>query len=363
MKIVTVIGARPQFIKAAAVSRELRKLHHEVLIHTGQHYDKNMSDVFFKELDIPVPDYNLSVGSNTHAKQTAEMMIGIEKTLVKEKPDTVLIYGDTNSTLAGAVTAGKLNIPIAHVEAGGRTFVRDMPEEQNRIVADHLATWNFTASEEHARFLQTEGITEHVYNVGDVMYDGLLFALDKILKTDKIKFLKKLEYIVPNKNPLSKWYTATLHRPENVDDIIKVKSIIKGFDSLDLQVVFTVHPRTVPKILALTAEREYNNIHFVKPLSYLTMIFFAKNSRKIITDSGGLQKEAFLMKVPSVVVLRSTGWRETLIGNCNVLAKPDGDDIMDKLYNTDIDYSNFNIPYYGDGTASKQISKILSKGI
>jgi len=359
MKIVTIVGARPQFIKAAALSRELRKLHDEVILHTGQHYDNNMSDVFFLELEIPIPKYNLGVGSGTHARQTAEMMIGIEDVILKEKPDALLIYGDTNSTLAGAIVAGKLDIPIAHIEAGARTFVKDMPEEQNRIVADHLAKWNFTASEEHKEYLAAEGVTENVYNVGDVMCDGLLHALKKVKSTDKNIYAKKLDYYIPNCGTIDDYYLSTLHRPENVDDIKKVKSIIDGFEKLDAPVLFAVHPRTIPKIRELTKQKEYCNIHFVKPLGYLDMVFFTSNARKVITDSGGLHKEAFLMRVPSVVVLRSTGWRETLDGNCNVLARPDGDEIVDKVFNTKINYLKYSIMHYGDGTASKKISNIL----
>ena len=179
MKIVTIVGARPQFIKVASLSRELRQKHAEILVHTGQHYDNNMSDIFFNELEIPKPDINLNIGSMSHARQTAAMMIGIEDILFSEKPDAVLLFGDTNSTLAGAVVAGKLNIPIAHVEAGVRCFIRDMPEEQNRVLTNHLATWNFAPSELAIEHLKREGITEHVYNVGDIMYDGLLYYSKK----------------------------------------------------------------------------------------------------------------------------------------------------------------------------------------
>jgi len=175
MKILTVVGARPQFIKAASLSRVLRKKHNEILVHTGQHYDANMSEDFFTELDIPKPDYNLGVGSLSHAKQTAAMMIGLEDILLKENPDVIILYGDTNSTLAGAITAGKLNIPIAHIEAGVRCFVNDMPEEQNRKLTDHLAKWNFVPSDLAVEYLAKEGITENVHNVGDIMFDGLLY--------------------------------------------------------------------------------------------------------------------------------------------------------------------------------------------
>lgn len=193
------------------------------------------------------------------------------------------------------------------------------------------------------------------------MYDGLIYALEKIKNSDKKGFLAKLQYYIPNNEKIDEFYVATLHRPENVDDISKVKSIMDGFESLDLPVIFAVHPITILKVKEIVKEKQHANIHFVKPLGYLDMIYFASNARKIITDSGGLHKEAFLIKKPAVVVLRSSAWNETLDGNCNVLAKPDDNDIVNKLYNTKIDFSKYNVQHYGNGTASKQIAEILSK--
>lgn len=360
MKIVSVVGARPQFIKAAAVSRELRKVHQEIMVHTGQHYDKNMSDIFFDELEIPHPDYNLGVGSKSHARQTAEIMIGVEDIILKNKPDAVLIYGDTNSTAAAAMAAGKLNISIAHVEAGLRTFLMDMPEEQNRIIADHLSTWNFVPSDIALQYLRDENIKNNVYNVGDVMYDALIYYSNKTAQYKKEHFFDRLQYLEKIHNSINdKWYLATIHRPENTDNISTFYSILQGLQELDCPVIFPVHPRIKSLVARLDKIDNYNNIHFVEPLGYIDMIFFAKNAKKIVTDSGGLHKESFFMKVPSVVILRATGWEETLYGNCNILAMPEKNDIIDKVLNTKIDYSQFNHSYYGNGTASLQIAQIL----
>jgi len=360
MKIAAVVGARPQFIKAASLSRILRQEHDEILIHTGQHYDDNMSEIFFAELDIPRPNYNLNVGSMSHAKQTAAMMIGIEDILFSEKPDAVILYGDTNSTLAGAIVAGKLNIPIAHVEAGVRCFVRDMPEEQNRILTDHLAKWNFVPSELALEYLKKEGINENAYNVGDIMYDGLLYYSKKAEKYDIEYSTGKIKYFINNHNKITeKYYLATIHRPENTDNIEILKSVINGLNDLDCPVLFPVHPRIKKAIKEIIADKLLENIHFIEPLGYMDMIYFAKNAQKIITDSGGLHKEAFWLKIPAVVILRNTGWEETLQGNCNVLASPNKSDIIDKVNNTVIDYSFYNNNYYGDGNTGKKITELL----
>lgn len=360
MKIVTVVGARPQFIKAASLSRVLRRKHREILIHTGQHYDNNMSEIFFTELDIPKPDYNLNVGSMSHARQTAAMMIGIEDILLSEKPDSVILFGDTNSTLAGAVVAGKLNIPIAHVEAGVRCFIRDMPEEQNRILTDHLAKWNFVPSDSAAEYLKNEGITDNVHNVGDIMYDGVLYYSKKTEEYKRGYFYGRIKYLIENCKQINeKYYLATIHRPENTENIETLKSVIRGLNKLDCPVLFPVHPRIKKSVKEIAADTQYNNVHFVEPLGYVDMIYFAKNAVKIITDSGGLHKEAFWLKVPSVVILRNTAWKETLNGNCNVLASPEEKDIVDKAANTVIDYKFYDNKYYGDGNTGMKITELL----
>jgi len=360
MKFLTVVGARPQFIKAASLSRVLRQKHNEILVHTGQHYDANMSEVFFSELDIPKPDYNLEVGSLSHARQTAAMMIGIEDLLLEEKPDAVILYGDTNSTLAGAVTAGKLHIPTAHIEAGVRFFIKDMPEEQNRILTDHLAKWNFVPSGLAVENLAKESITENVHNVGDIMFDGLLYYSKKLDDYAPGYFQNKLSYIIKNENSLNEnYYLATIHRQENTDNPALLTSILRGLNNLNNPVLFPVHPRIKKAVISASENEPLNNIHFTQPLGYIEMIFFAKNAKKIITDSGGLHKEAFWLKVPSVVILRSSAWLETLNGNCNVLASPEEKDIIDKVNNTVIDYECYNHNYYGDGKTAEKIAKIL----
>ena len=360
MKVLTVVGARPQFIKAAVVSREIRKVAEEYLVDTGQHYDSYMSKIFFDELHIPEPDVNLAVGSASHAVQTAEMMIRLEEVMKKETPDIVLLYGVTNSTLAGAIVAGKLNIPIAHVEAGVRCNVKDMPEEQNRIVTDHLARWNFVPSQEGMDYIKKEGLADNSYFVGDVMYDALLYYGELVADWTKDSFFQKTEAL-DNKTPdaliENGWYLTTIHRPENTDDISKFREILRGLESLDKPVIFPIHPRT-RKNITEQEMTEYSNIHFVKPLGYLEMIWCCKNAKKVITDSGGLHKESYLMKVPGVVVLRNTAWCETLEGDWNVLASPDAEDIVNKVMNIQAKPECWK-PYYGDGEAAKKIVKIL----
>lgn len=370
MKIVTVLGARPQFIKAAPVSRVLREKHHELIIHTGQHYDANMSDVFFTEMHIPQPEYNLGVGSNSHARMTAAIMVGVEDILLKEKPDCVLLYGDTNSTLAGALAASKLNIPIAHVEAGLRTYIntepghrvvyRSEPEEQNRIITDHLARWLFCPSQSAVQSLKEEGIEFGVYFVGDVMYDALLYY-SKIAEQDNNEYyFNRLEFLYKRKPNVDSWYIATIHRPDNTDYDRNLINILKALNRLDKKVIFPVHPRTKVVLKRINKENIYDNIYFVSPVSYIDMVYLTKNAKKVITDSGGVHKEAYLMGVPCVTILENTCWVETLNGNWNVLASPDENDIVSKVFDTIIDYS-FKANCYGDGDAAKGISDILSK--
>lgn len=361
MKIVTIVGARPQFIKAAAVSRVLRNAHTEILLHTGQHYDENMSKIFFEELELPYPDYHLGVGSGSHGKQTAAMLVKIEEILQQERPDAVLIYGDTNSTLAGALAASKLCIPIAHVEAGIRTFCRDMPEEQNRIVADHLSTWNFAPSQQAAEYLQQEGIREQVYIIGDVMYDALLYYGQKAQAHGDAWYKACLHPIIPNHADLGdQWYLATIHRPENVDQPEILKSILEGLNKLPHPVLFPVHPRIQTAVKSFAAKKTYRNLVFVEPLGYINMLYFLKNALKIITDSGGLHKESFLCGVPGVVLLRNSPWEETLAGNCNVLCKPNCIDILEKVLHTEIDKRCFQNKPYGDGHAADKLTSLLA---
>ena len=360
-RIATVIGARPQFIKAAAVSRVLRKSFEEILIHTGQHYDKNMSDIFFSELNIPLPDFNLGVGSGSHAKQTADMMVGIEEILIKEKPDAVLLYGDTNSTLAGAVAAVKLHIPIIHIEAGLRSFNMLMPEEVNRILTDRVSRFLFCPTDTAITNLKNEGIVNGVYSVGDVMCDAVLYYAKNLNKDNTEYYIDKL--VSENKSIIKNtWYLATIHRAENTDSEEKIKNILDGLNSLDDIVIFPVHPRIKNTIEKLKTSNQYKNLVFAEPLGYKEMLFFTKNAKKVVTDSGGLQKETYILKTPCVTVRDQTEWVETLIGGFNILAKPQKGEIVEKVLNNNIDENKY-FDYYGNGKASEKIVEILKENL
>lgn len=360
MKIVTVVGARPQFIKAAAVSRVLREKHEEILVHTGQHYDNNMSDIFFEELHIPKPEVNLGVGSGTHAKQTAEMMIGIEAVLLKENPDYLMVYGDTNSTLAGAVSAAKIHIPIIHVEAGLRSYNMRMPEEQNRILTDRISTLLLCPTEAAVENLKKEAITAGVHNVGDVMCDAVLYYSRLLEEHPKEYYFSHLEGIYNQINVKENWYLATIHRAENTDSIEKIREILNAFEQLDAPVIFPVHPRTKGLVTQLHEQNQYQNILFVQPMGYLDMLYFVKHAKKAITDSGGLQKETYILDTPCVTVRDQTEWVETLIGNHNILAKPVSADILDKVTGTVIDMKSKK-NYYGTGDAARKICELIGE--
>lgn len=355
-KIVTIIGARPQFIKAAMVSRQLKNNFEEVIVHTGQHYDKNMSDIFFEQLNIPTPKYNLGVGSGTHGKQTGEMLIKIEEVLLEERPDYVLIYGDTNSTLAGALAASKLLIPVIHIEAGLRSYNREMPEEQNRVLSDHISKILICPTQTAVDNLKKEGITENVYNLGDVMCDSVLHYSKLANETINNKNID----IIPlfNKKELSDWYLATIHRAENTVDDRKLAVILSVFENSDKMVIFPVHPRIKKMIKELNDKNNYKNIYFVEPVDYLTMLYLTKNATKVVTDSGGLQKECYILGIPCITVRDQTEWVETLNNGYNVLSKPEYNELYDKIINAKINPYN-KVDYYGDGHASEKINKLL----
>lgn len=360
MKIVTIVGARPQFVKAAAVSRVIREKHTEILVHTGQHYDNNMSDIFFEELHIPKPDINLGVGSGSHAKQTAEMMIGIEEILLKEKPDYLMVYGDTNSTLAGAIAAAKIHVPIIHVEAGLRSFNMRMPEEQNRILTDRISTFLLCPTDVAVENLEKEGLTEGVFNVGDVMCDAVLYYSRLLNEKPASHYFSHLQGLFEDVKEVADWYLATVHRAENTDSLEKVKEILDAFEQLDAPVIFPVHPRTKGMVKELVDSVGYKNTIFVEPMGYLDMLYFVKNAKKAVTDSGGLQKETYILNTPCVTVRDQTEWVETLIGNHNILAKPNAKDIVDKVMNTVIDESK-KANHYGNGDAAEKICELISK--
>jgi UDP-N-acetylglucosamine 2-epimerase len=343
---MSVVGARPQFIKAAPVSRVLRRDHEEVLVHTGQHYDDNMSAVFFRELDIPEPDINLGVGSGLHGAQTGGMMAGIEKVALEIKPDWVLVYGDTNSTVAAALVAAKLHIKIAHVEAGLRSFDRRMPEEINRVLTDHVSDRLFCPTDIAIRNLAREGIEAGVHLVGDVMYDAFLFNLEVARKRDSVVKTLGLE---PGGFAL-----ATVHRAENADDPERLRAVLDGLDRSGLEVVLPIHPRTRARLTGVVPER----IRIIDPVGYLDMLALEDAATVIVTDSGGVQKEAYFLGKPCVTLRETTEWTETVQAGWNVLVGSASDRIAEAM--RDFRPSGKRLNLYGDGHASEKISRLLS---
>ncbi|RNC83336.1 MAG: UDP-N-acetylglucosamine 2-epimerase (non-hydrolyzing) [Balneola sp.] len=309
-KIISIVGARPQFVKLSPLSKILREDFNEIIIHTGQHFDENMSKVFFEELDIPLPDYNLGVGSGNHGWQTAQMLIEIEEVLIKERPDLVIIFGDTNSTLAGILASSKLNIDTVHIEAGLRSYNMEMPEEQNRIVSDHLSNHLFAPSKTAVANLKKEGLYEKAYLTGDIMVDSVLNNVE--LAKEKSKVVYDLE-LTPDE-----YYLVTLHRPYNVDDPDSLKNILSELGKLGHKVIFPVHPRT-RKIIEKNKLSIANNIRLINPQGYLDFINLQKNSLKIITDSGGIQKEAYILNKPCITLRSETEWLETVESGWNLL--------------------------------------------
>ena len=359
-KIITIIGARPQFIKAAMVSKALDKEIEEIIVHTGQHYDKNMSDIFFEQLEIPKPKYNLGIGSGSHGAQTGEMLIKIEEVLLKEKPEYVMVYGDTNSTLAGALAASKLLIPVIHVEAGLRSYNRAMPEEQNRVLTDHISSVLICPTQTALDNLKKEGITENVYLTGDVMCDSVIHysnLAEKKINLSNIDLVPLYE-----KKEVTEWYLATIHRQENTMDDKNLTNILEVFEKLDKMVIFPVHPRIKAMVNKLNQENQYKNIYFVEPVDYLTMLYLTKNACKVVTDSGGLQKECYILDTPCITIRDQTEWIETLKNGYNILAKPEKHELYEKIMNAKIVDSN-KVHYYGDGHAANEINEIILKHI
>lgn len=355
MKIMTVIGARPQFIKAAAVSRVIKKNYkgkiQEILLHTGQHYDENMSKIFFEQLDISLPDINLNISGGNHGSMTGRMIIEIEKQLEVEKPDLVLVYGDTNSTLAASISASKLNIPISHVEAGLRSFNMNMPEEVNRILTDHVSSLLFCPTNTSVMNLANEGISDGVFNVGDVMYDIAIHYSEKI-KNDKTQ-QNKQDYIL-----------ATLHRAENTDNIDRLESIVQAFCELsqDIPIILPLHPRTRNILTKLNLINNLKAVNIIEPQSYIDMIRYEQSAKVILTDSGGMQKEAFFYKVPCVTMRDETEWTETIDLKWNILVGADKEKIIENTKNF-FEASPKILPDqpYGDGSASNKIINEIHK--
>jgi len=350
MKIISVVGARPEFIQATPVSRALRKHHQEVLVHTGQHYDYLMSQTFFDELGIPAPDYNLEVGSGSHAMQTAEILIRFEELVLNEKPDLVIIRGDTNSTLAGALVAGKLHIPVVHIEAGERSFDRRMPEEINRLVADQLSSAHFCVSQTAVRQLAAEGITGNVFWVGDVMLDANIS--NRPLARQKSSVLSRLE-LVPGKYSL-----VTVHRASNTDDSSRLTNIMKALSQVGEIVVFPVHPRTRGALQELDLQFG-DNINLIEPVGYYDMMVLEENARMIATDSGGVQREAYFMSKPCLTLRDETEWTETVHVGWNKLVGVEVDHILE-AWMTFLPPAE-QPPIFGDGKAGEKIAKILDE--
>ncbi|HET7627848.1 MAG TPA: UDP-N-acetylglucosamine 2-epimerase (non-hydrolyzing) [Bacillales bacterium] len=353
-KILTVIGARPQFVKAAPVSRVLRKTFHEVLVDTGQHYDYNMAGVFFEELKIPKPDYHLGVGSGTHGAQTGHMLIKLEEVVLKESPHAMIVYGDTNSTLAAALVASKLHIPLFHIEAGLRSFNKQMPEEINRVLTDHVSSLKFVPTETAVRNLAEEGIREGVHLVGDVMYDAVLYNL----KLAKDKYTLKDFGLTKDA-----YYLATIHRAENTDNRERLEAIFRSLDQLSGEkVVLPLHPRTKKKLVEIdlfSFVEQSQVIQLIDPVSYLEMLLLEKQAKGIITDSGGVQKEAYFAKVPCFTLRDQTEWVETVDIGWNRLVHPVQDDLRALIQS--FEEPPYQEGLYGNGGASDKIARVITE--
>lgn len=374
--IVTIVGARPQFIKAATVSRAIARMNEtgssfmeEAIIHTGQHYDHGMSDIFFQTMDIPAPACNLDVKLPTHGAMTGEMLARIEAELLERKPDLVLVYGDTNSTLAGALAAAKLHIPVAHVEAGLRSFNRRMPEEINRVLTDHASALLFPPTQTGMDNLVAEGFTARsartgslfdaepsVHLVGDVMYDGVLHYLPKAEgRRAAIQGLAEMP---------EGYALCTVHRAENTDDPAKLGAIFKGLEAIaaDRPVVLPLHPRTKGRLDAADINPDTSPITFIDPAGYLEMLDLIRGASLVLTDSGGLQKEAFFLAKPCVTMRPETEWTETVDSGWNVLVGNDTDVIIDAALGIKPS-SETPPPLYGDGTAADKIVNIIADAL
>lgn len=359
MKILTIVGARPQFIKAAMVSRRILNTPgmSEILVHTGQHYDANMSDSFFSELEIPAPTINLGIGSSSHGRQTGRMLEALESILENQQPDCVMVYGDTNSTLSGALAAVKLHIPVAHVEAGLRSFNERMPEEINRIVTDHISRWLFAPTQSALDRLAIEGISpDRVHLVGDVMYDAALHFGELAQKQSRVVEdlgLSPRGYLL-----------ATVHRAENTDDPNRLRAILSAIKliAMEIPVVFPLHPRTRAKIEAAGfALESMGGLKVIPPVGYLDMVMLEVNARAVATDSGGVQKESFFYKVPCVTLREETEWRELLELGWNRLAPPlDEEQVLGGIRGALSAAPGLAGTPYGDGHAADRILSLLS---
>ncbi len=351
MKVLSIIGARPQFIKASQICNKLSEQISHVLVHTGQHYDNLLSDIFFKDLKIPEPDYNLGVGSGSHAFQTSKMMVEIESVVNSERPDLVLVYGDTNSTLAGALVSSKLRINTAHLEAGLRSFNRSMPEEINRLLTDHCSSILFCPTKVALSNLEKEGITKEVYLTGDVMYDALMEYLP--LAKSKSKILENLDIETD-------YILLTLHRPQNVDDSFTLLNILNSVSASGKDIIWPIHPRSKNTLVKnQLVEKVPSNIKIINPVGYIDMLSLEYNSSKIATDSGGVQKEAYILEKPCITLRPDTEWVETIDDGWNVLVDTDSKKIKEEIIN----FNPKNKPNidYGGGQASSNVCNLIEE--
>ena len=348
MKVLSVVGARPEFIQAAPVSRALRAKHQEILVHTGQHYDYLMSQAFFDELSIPAPDYNLGVGSGSHGRQTGEILTCMEQVLHEEQPDLVIVRGDTNSTLAGGLAASKLHIPTAHIEAGERSFDRRMPEEINRLVADCIADLHFCASKAAVQRLADEGIAGSVHWVGDVMLDALLQNRPVAHRISDVLARLDLETCA--------YALVTVHRAANTDDPERLQRIVQALNGVAETIVFPAHPRTRQALACIDAHLE-DHVRLIEPVGYFDMMVLEENARLIATDSGGVQREAYFLGIPCLTLREETEWVETVQAGWNRLVGTDPEQIIDAWFS--FVPPSVRPPVFGDGMAGERIVHIL----
>jgi len=359
MNIITIIGARPQFIKASAMSRAIREQNEElgsnikeIIIHTGQHFDKNMSDVFFSELGLPKPDYNLEVSNLSHGAMTGRMLESIEMVLQEQYPDLVLVYGDTNSTLAGSLAARKMHIPVAHVESGLRSFNIKMPEEVNRILSDRISDYLFCPTQKAVDNLRREGIDNGVYNVGDVMFDVTLYYREKAREQIDLSQwgISECNYVL-----------CTIHRAENTNDTMRLASILEALReiSTSIQVILPLHPRTKNLIRELNKEVWLDGLMIIDPLPYLEMLRLEMSAKVILTDSGGVQKEAYFNQVPCITMRDETEWVETVDLGWNQIAGADKELILEKFNTLQVPAVRNSAPY-GSGRASYKILEVIN---
>tara|TARA_Y100001970_G_C14245175_1_gene867597 strand:+ start:786 stop:1838 length:1053 start_codon:yes stop_codon:yes gene_type:complete len=348
MKLVSIVGARPQFIKLASLSNKIRTSYEEIIIHTGQHFDKNMSRIFFDELNIPKPDINLGIAGGSHGEQTGKMIICLEKEIKKINPSFVIVFGDTNSTLAAAIAAAKITVPIIHIEAGLRSYNRTMPEEINRIITDHASDYLFAPTTTAMKNLSMEGLKKKSFLTGDLMVDTLLNNVKKA-KQSKIMYQLKLDE--------TPYYLLTLHRPYNVDKPLKLKLILDKIHQLNFPVIFSAHPRT-QDIITKNNITINSNIRMIDPLSYLDFLCLQLNAEKIVTDSGGIQKEAYILNKVCITLRSETEWIETISNGWNTLLDPSQNDFINIIES--FEPSKQKLDIFGKDVARKMF-KLIKK--